>query len=463
MPRKQLTAFVLAAGLSTRMKSEKQKTLHEVCGRPLIFYPLKALQDAGIHKIIVVVGHKKEELQSSIKKYFKNIIFAPQKKALGTADAVKAGLAKFKGENDILIINGDAPLLRHETLEKLISFHEENRADISLISAEFKTPPAYGRIIRTGHNKVFKIVEEKDASIEEKHIKEVNAGIYCVKSSFLKHAIKNISNKNKKNEFYLTDLVSFSEEAYVYKTSNNLEIFGVNDRKDLELIRSQIQKNINEKHMLNGVTLINSENIYIDNDVEIENDVTIHPNTHLKGKSKISKNTIVESHCFIENSEIGEGCHIKQSSVIEESTLKKNVTVGPMAHLRPLSIVEENARVGNFVELKKTTLGKNSKANHLSYLGDAHIGAHVNIGCGVITCNYDGFQKHKSTVSDGAFIGSDVQLVAPVKIGKNAYVGSGSTITKNVPENDLAIARTRQTNIKGYAKTLKKIKGFQKK
>ena len=460
MSETSITAVVLAAGLSTRMKSEVPKALHSLCGWPLIFYPLEALRKAHAKKTIVVVGYKKKEVQASILSRFRNITFVEQKKQLGTAHAVKCALPQLEKRcENILIMNGDMPLIHPNTIKKLVAFHIKENADVSLISAEFENPPPYGRIIRYGENRVLRIVEELEATEEEKKIKEVNAGLYCVKRDFLIKTLTKIGNQNKKGEFYLPDLVSYTDRATVVKLESETEILGINDRAELDWARFLIQGHINTYHMLSGVTLINAQNIYIDQDVQIAPDVTIYPNSHLKGKTRISKNSIIESHCLISDSIIHENCHIKQGSIIEESIVESAVTIGPMARLRPLSHVKKGARVGNFVELKKTTLGEGAKANHLTYLGDATIGAKVNVGCGVITCNYDGTPvKKKTIIEKDAFIGSDCQLVAPVKIGKGAYIGSGSTITKNVPAGALAVAREKQVIKLGYSKKILKRK-----
>ncbi len=463
-PSSQLIGIVLAAGFSTRMKSSTSKVLHEICGWPLIYYPIESFKKAGVKKIIVVVGHKREEVINCLEAQYKDLVFVTQKTPSGTADAVKAALPILEKEDgDVLIGNGDAPLLNPLTIKKLCLLHAKKEAQVTLLSADFENPPPYGRIIRGYDDQVKKIIEDKDATSEQRQIREVNAGLYCVNIGFLVNTLKKISNTNKKNEFYLPDIVGFSDRAYVLKTSNPDEILGINTRVDLEKVRIVTQEKINETHMLNGVSLIGSQNIYIDHDVNIEEDTTIYANSTLKGKTSIGKNTIIESHSWIIDSKIGDNCHIKQGSVIEKSVVENNVSVGPLAHLRPESHLLEGARVGNFVELKKTTLGKNSKANHLTYLGDAHIGANVNVGCGVITCNFDGGpHKHKSIVEDNAFIGSDVQLIAPVKIGKGAYIASGSSINKDVPAYALAIARGKQVNKPGYAKKILKMKKGKK-
>lgn len=452
------TGVVLAAGFSTRMKSSLPKVLHEICGWPLIYYPIESFKRAGIKKIVVVVGFKKDEVINCLEARYKGLVFVTQKTPSGTADAVKATLPVLEKEvGDVLIGNGDAPLLNPLSIKKLCLVHSKKQAEVTLLSAEFENPPPYGRIIRGSDDQVKKIIEDKDATPEQRQILEVNAGLYCVNIGFLVSTLKKISNTNKKKEFYLPDMVGFSEKAFVLKTSNPDEILGINHRVDLERVRRLVQEEINEAHMLNGVTLVGAQNIHIDHDVTIEEDTTIYSNTSLKGKTSIGKNTVIESHCLIVNSKIKDNCHIKQSSVIEESIIENQACVGPFAHLRPLSHLQEGAKVGNFVELKKTTLGKHSKANHLTYLGDAEIGANVNIGCGVITCNFDGGpHKHKSIVEDDAFVGSDVQLIAPVKIGKGAYVASGSSINKDVPAHALAIAREKQVNKPGYAKKILK-------
>ena len=460
-------AIVLAAGLSTRMKSKKPKVLHELCGRPFLFYPLNALKEAKIPYVIIVVSSlNRKEIEISIfqakalrmAKTNQKITFVEQKKPMGTADAVKTALKKIpKNTKKILILCGDAPLISSQTIKALISFHNKNQAEISFVSANMYVKSELGRIVRSGSGRVEKIVEFKDANSKQKAVREVNSGFYCVDSHVLKK-LSSIKNSNKKKEFYLTDLVALSSKAFALKIDDCDEIMGINTRVDLEKVRVTLQRKIHLQHMMSGVTLIHPRSIMIDQQVKIGQDVTIYPGVYLKGRTTIGDFSIIEQNCIISNSTIAQGAHIKHTSNIEESILEEEVQVGPFARLRPGTHLKQKARIGNFVELKKTTLGKNSKANHLTYLGDAEIGNDVNIGCGVITCNFDGFQKHKTVVEERAFVGSDCQLVAPVRVGKGAYVGSGSTITKNVPKGALAIARSKQVNIEGYAKKLKKKK-----
>ncbi|MBI2026300.1 MAG: bifunctional UDP-N-acetylglucosamine diphosphorylase/glucosamine-1-phosphate N-acetyltransferase GlmU [Deltaproteobacteria bacterium] len=459
MSQRNVTAIVLAAGLSTRMKSKTPKVLHSLCGQPVLFYPIKALKDAGITQIIVVVHplYKRE-----VGRFFglrpqndTTITFVEQKKPLGTADAVKTALKKIPTHTKkVLILCGDAPLISSSTVKHLLQFHDHNKADISFVSAEFNSESELGRVVRSAEGKVERIVEFRDASVDQKNLTEVNSGFYCVEPALLKK-ISGVKNANHKKEFYFTDLVSLIQKACALKIKNCEEIIGINTRIDLENARKALQKKINQRHMLAGVTLIDAESILIDQQVHLDSDVTIYPGTYLKGTVSIGNSSIVESHCFISNSKLAQNCHIKQGSIIEESLLEEGACVGPLAHLRPGTHLKQKAKIGNFVELKKTVLGKNSKANHLAYLGDALIGNDVNIGCGVITCNYDGFAKHKTIIEDGAFVGSDCQLVAPVRIGKGSYVGSGSTVTKNVPAGSLAIARGKQVNLEGYAKKIR--------
>ena len=463
MKYQNITAIVLAAGLSTRMKSDTVKVLHYLCGWPLVYYPLEALYDAGVRDFVVVGSRKDNEVARCIRHRFRHVRCATQKKPLGTADAVKAALPQLsKRAQTVLIINGDAALLSRTTIQNLIQFHREKKGDVSLISAHFDCPPPYGRIIRGDHHQILKIIEEQDATLLELKIHEVNAGFYCVEKVFLKRALSKIKKTNAKKEFYLTDIVAETPNAFALKIENNFEILGVNHRLDLDQTRALIQARINEKHMLHGVTLVDSSSIYIDQGVSIDSDVTIYPNTTIRGKTSIGSKTIIESHCLIENSIIHGDSHIKQGSVIEKSIVGEETTVGPMAHLRPLTHLKKGAHVGNFVELKKTVLGAGSKVNHLTYLGDATIGSNVNVGCGVITCNYDGVKKHETIIANDAFIGSDCQLVAPIKIGKGAYVGSGSTVTKNVPAHSLAIARSKQVNLMNYVSPIMKKKGKKK-
>jgi len=451
-----LSVIVLAAGLGTRMRSEVPKVLHPLCGKPMLHYVLEALSPLKPEEIIVVVNKSHKELKDYLGERVK---IAIQDKALGTGHALKASLKELKDSGTVLVINGDTPLIKAETLKTFIKLHSKDRNSLSLLSFFPSDPSAYGRIIRNGNGKVIAIKEKTDLTPEELNIREVNSGIYLMEPHVL--SLVNLIKKNPlKGEYYLTDIVSITLKKGLkvdaYCLGDETEFMGINTRKELSTASAIMRKRINENLMLQGVTMIDPENTYIESDVKVGMDTTIYPGVFIEGKTTIGKNCIIHSNVRIVNSVIGDGVTIKDSSVIEDSVIKDNVTIGPFAHLRPGSVISENVKIGNFVEIKKSIIGEGTKAMHLSYIGDAEVGRNVNIGAGTITCNYDGFKKHKTIIEDNVFIGSDTQLVAPVKVSKGAYIGAGSTITKDVPPECLAITRTPQRHIPDWVKKRKK-------
>jgi bifunctional UDP-N-acetylglucosamine pyrophosphorylase/glucosamine-1-phosphate N-acetyltransferase len=451
-----LSVIVLAAGLGTRMRSEVPKVLHPLCGKPMLHYVLEALSPLKPEEIIVVVNKSHKELKDYLGERVK---IAIQDKALGTGHALKAGLKELKDSGTVLVINGDTPLIKAETLKTFIKLHSKDRNSLSLLSFFPSDPSAYGRIIRNGNGKVIAIKEKTDLTPEELNIREVNSGIYLMEPPIL--SLVNLIKKNPlKGEYYLTDIVSITLKKGLkvdaYCLGDETEFMGINTRKELSTASAIMRKRINENLMLQGVTMIDPKNTYIESDVKVGMDTTIYPGVFIEGKTTIGKNCIIHSNVRIVNSVIGDGVTIKDSSVIEDSVIKDNVTIGPFAHLRPGSVISENVKIGNFVEIKKSIIGEGTKAMHLSYIGDAEVGRNVNIGAGTITCNYDGFKKHKTIIEDNVFIGSDTQLVAPVKVSKGAYIGAGSTITKDVPPECLAITRTPQRHIPDWVKKRKK-------
>jgi len=453
-----LSVIVLAAGLGTRMRSEVPKVLHPLCGKPMLHYVLEALSPLKPEEIIVVVNKSHKELKEYLGERVK---IAIQDKALGTGHALKAGLKELKDSGTVLVINGDTPLIKAETLKTFIKLHSKDRNSLSLLSFFPSDPSAYGRIIRNGNGKVIAIKEKTDLTPEELNIREVNSGIYLMEPHVL--SLINLIKKNPlKGEYYLTDIVSITLKkglkVVAYCLGDETEFMGINTRKELSTASAIMRKRINENLMLQGVTMIDPENTYIESDVKVGMDTTIYPGVFIEGKTTIGKNCIIHSNVRIVNSVIGDGVTIKDSSVIEDSVIKDNVTIGPFAHLRPGSVISENVKIGNFVEIKKSIIGEGTKAMHLSYIGDAEVGRNVNIGAGTITCNYDGFKKHKTIIEDHVFIGSDTQLVAPVKVSKGAYIGAGSTITKDVPPECLAITRTPQRHIPDWVKKRKRRK-----
>ena len=456
----KVSAVILAAGKSKRIKSGKSKLLLSVLGVPVIDYILKTILSLDVSEIYLVLGHLRKEIEESagVSGLKNRITVIEQKEQLGTGHAVKCTVPFLNDEGKTLIVSADVPLIRAETLINLINSVRSSDL-LGLLAFEPEEPHGYGRVIRGSEG--IRVVEEKDATPEEKLVCQANAGVYCVRNSFLKKVISKLGNKNSQGEYYLTDIVKFASEEkknavkVVLLETGSREVLGMNDRKDLFRISSERKRAINEKWMEEGVTLHDPVGTIIEEGVKLASDVEIYPGCVFRGKTVIESGVTIFSGAHITDSKVEEGVTIKPYCVIEASVVKKGATIGPFAHIRPGSEIGENARVGNFVELKKTKIGENSKASHLTYLGDAEIGKNVNIGCGTITCNYDGLKKHRTIIEDEVFIGSDTQLIAPVRVGKGAYTASGSTITEDVPPGALAIARSKQTNKPGYAEKLK--------
>lgn len=463
----KLGVIILAAGKGTRMKSKMPKVLFKIAGKPMIFYPINVAKHLRTQKIVVVVGYEKEQIIKELNG-IKGLKFVTQRKQLGTGHAVLSAEREFKNFHaPILILSGDVPLITVETLKKLIEKYRRSGATVNFVSKYTDSPHGYGRIIRDESGRPWKIVEEVDATASEKTVKEINGGIYLVDSAFLFRALKNLSRTNKQGEYYLPQIVSYAytkgEKIETITINESDDVFGINNRLELSDAERRMQKRIIRKFSISGVTFVNPETTYLDYDVKIMPDTVIYPDTHLRGRTTIGRNSIIEQGVTIVDSTVGNGVHIKPYSVIEKSKIAAGAEIGPFAHLRPDSFVKEKVKIGNFVELKNTVIGAGSKAAHLSYLGDATIGKNVNIGCGTITCNYDGFRKNRTVIEEGAFIGSDTQFVAPVRIGKFAYIGAGSTITKDVPARSLGIARAKQNIIPKYYNKLLKRKHLKEK
>lgn len=450
----KLKVIILAAGKGTRMRSEKPKVLFKVAGKPMIDYVIK-VAEALSKEIVVVVGNQSEKVVEYLNG--KDILFIEQQVQKGTGHAVMCAKDTFKDfDGKVLILCGDMPLITYDTLKKFIE--NSMGSELSFISVKTDNPTGYGRVVRGADKKVLKIVEEKDANENEKKISEINTGIYLVDAKVLNGRLSSLSDQNAQNEYYLTDIIRSG--ADVFLAEDEKEFIGINDKFQLSVASKILYKNRAISHMKNGVEIIDFENCYIDEDVSIGIDTVIYPNVYIQGSSTIGKNCTIYPGVRIIDSVIEDGCEIKDNCLITNSFIGKNSVIGPMAHLRPETFLSGYNKIGNFVETKKAKIGENSKASHLTYLGDCEIGKDVNVGCGTITCNYDGISKHKTFVGNSVFIGSDVQFVAPVSIGDGALIGAGSTITKDVPPGALAIARAEQKNIEGWVeKWLNKKKG----
>lgn len=448
-------AIVLAAGQGTRMKSELYKVLHPVCGKPMVGHVIDNIQNLGAHRIVTIVGHGAEKVEETLGSASE---YALQTEQLGTAHAVQQAEALLGDvEGTTIVVCGDTPLIRSTTMEKLIEHHQQIDAKATILTAFADDPTGYGRIIRGEQGEVLRNVEHKDATADEQAVEEINTGTYCFDNQALFKALKKVRNDNVQGEYYLPDVLGILREEGMlisaYATDDFSETLGVNDRVVLSEAERVMRLRLAEEHMRNGVTIINPENTYISADAEIGQDTVLQPGTIIEGKTIIGSGCVIGPNSQISNSVIGDRTTI-HSSVVLESKVGTETSIGPFAHIRPESDLGNEVRIGNFVEVKKSTFGEGSKAAHLSYIGDATVGSKVNFGCGTIVVNYDGKKKHVTTVEDEAFIGCNSNLVAPVNIGKGAYVAAGSTVTKDVPADALAIGRARQENKEGYVSKL---------
>lgn len=448
-------AVILAAGQGTRMKSKLYKVLHPVCGKPMVQHVIDQVNELTIEQIVTIIGHGAELVKDQLEDACQ---YAIQEQQLGTAHAVmQAESVLADKEGTTLVICGDTPLIKAETMAALLKQHEEMNAMATVLTATTENPTGYGRVIRNTEGYVSKIVEHKDATDTERKIKEINTGTYCFDNKALFQALKNVSNENVQGEYYLPDVIEIlknqGEAVTAYQTDDFEETLGVNDRVALSQAERILKRRINESHMRNGVSIIDPDNTYIEADVAIGQDTVIYPGTMIKGNSIIGEDCFIGPNSEIKDCEIGSRTVIRQS-VAHDSKIGSDVNIGPFAHIRPKSEILDEVKIGNFVEIKKTTFGRGSKASHLSYIGDAEVGEDVNIGCGSITVNYDGKNKYLTKIEDGVFIGCNSNLVAPVTVGKGAYVAAGSTITEDVPGQALSIARARQINKENYVDNL---------
>ncbi len=467
--------IVMAAGLGKRMHSALPKVLHEIGGQPMLFHILDRVREAvPSARVAIVVGHDRERVEAAVRSNHAyaslDLAFVHQAEQKGTGHAVRCvmdsawGKSRLASKDTILVLPGDQPLLTRELVEQMLAPLGRTEA-MRLLTTELPNPTGYGRIVRRGKvGPVLRITEEKDATVREKQIHEVAVSIYSFQSQFLQFGLQRLSNKNAQGEYYLTDLVEFAARAKkkldVLRWSAHDECRGVNDPWELSVVRRMLNERCVRSWALRGARFIDPSTTWLDCSVELAKDVVVHPGANIQGRTKIEEGAIIGPHCVLKNMRIGAGAEIRTGTVGEDSVVENGAKVGPYAHLRPESHVGSFAKIGNFVELKKAKIGVNTSVAHLSYVGDADVGRNVNLGCGFITCNYDGrvidgSRKHRTVIEDDVFMGSDCQVVAPIRIGRGAFIASGSTLTQDVEPEALAIARSRQVNKPGYARKLK--------
>jgi len=450
-----LSVVILAAGKGTRMKSSNPKVLHKLANKPLVEHVYDTAKELGAEEVVVIYGHGGEQVKQTCKHF--DAKWVEQKEQLGTGHAVMQAFESVNLNNHVLVLYGDVPLTKKETLDELL---KDSEGKVALLSVNLDNPFGYGRILRNDNGQVTGIVEQKDASEEQQKIQEVNTGILACNGETLKRLLNKIDNKNSQGEYYLTDIFELAEKDNIeIKTAQpkaSYEVEGVNNRLQLATLERIFQRNIADELMTNGVALADPSRIDIRGNVKINNDVFIDINAVIEGDVKIASGTNIGPNCVIINSSIGENVNIKANCVIENAVIENNCEVGPYARLRPDTHLSQNAKIGNFVEIKKANIGEGSKVNHLSYVGDTEMGKNVNVGAGTITCNYDGANKYKTVIGDNVFVGSDSQLVAPVNISSGVTIGAGTTLTKNVEEDMLVISRSPQKSISGWERPTKK-------
>lgn len=457
------SAIILAGGKGTRMKADCPKVMCKVLFEPMIKYVVDAVKEAGVSDICVITGYQHEVVENYLSELDSNIKTALQEPQLGTGHAVmqaKEFIASHL-DDEILILNGDGPLMDAQTINKAYDYHMDNNNAITLISAIVDDTKGIGHIKRDENGTLLRIVEDKDANAEEKLIKESNAGCYWFKGSELQYALANITNNNVQNEYYLTDsleiLIGAGKNAGAYVVENSEVVLGANDRVQLNILNSIMRKNINNKHMLAGVDIPCTDGIMIGKNVKIGNSTVILPNTIIIGDTEIGENCTIGPNTYIDNSVIGDEVILDNCKILD-STVENGVDAGPFVKVRAKSVLKKGVHIGNFVEVKNSIVGEGTKSAHLTYIGDSDVGSDVNFGCGTVTCNYDGKNKNRCKIGDGAFIGCNTNLIAPVEVGEKAYIAAGSTITDSIPENALSIARARQVIKEGWVEIKKPYK-----
>ena len=448
-------AIILAGGKGTRMKTDAPKVMCEVIFEPMIKYVVDAVKEAGAEDVCVITGYRHDIVESWLANYDSNIKTALQEPQLGTGHAVMQAREFISAhkDDDILILNGDGPLMDAETMNKAYEYHKENDNAITLISAIVEDTNGIGHIKRDENGVLERIIEHKDANEEQKKINESNAGTYWFKGSELLYALDHITNENAQNEYYLTDsleiLIKKGENAGAYICENNETVLGANDRKQLNILNNIMRRNINDSHMTNGVDIPCTDGVMIGKDVKIGSSTRILPNTIIIGNTVIGDNCVIGPNTWIDNSNIGNDV-VLDNCKITDSAIEDGVDCGPFVKVRANSVLKKGVHIGNFVEVKNSVVGEGTKSAHLTYIGDSDVGSNVNFGCGTVTCNYDGKVKSRCEIGDGAFIGCNTNLIAPVKVGEMAYIAAGSTITDNIPDEALSIARARQVNKEGW-------------
>jgi bifunctional UDP-N-acetylglucosamine pyrophosphorylase/glucosamine-1-phosphate N-acetyltransferase len=455
-----LTTVILAAGEGKRMRSRVPKVLHQLCGRPLISYPLRLARTLA-DSVVMVVGPG----AGGVRALADDVTIVEQRERLGTGHAVLQARDVCPDRGPLLVLAGDMPLLLLETVERLVEHHRATGAAATVLTATVERPQGYGRVLRQG-GRVKRIVEERDATDDEKKVAEINTSVYCFDAQRLWPALADVKPDNDQGELYLTDVIGLLARAghrvEAVGVGDPVEALGVNDRRQLAGLAVIQRRRILDRLMTEGVTVLDPATTYVDDTVVVGADTTLHPGVVLEGATTIGEDCVIGTGSHVSSSRLADGVRLKPYCVITESEVQEGAELGPFCHLRPKVVIGPRAKVGNFVELKKSRLGRGSKANHLAYIGDATIGEDVNIGAGAITCNYDGFAKHETTVQDGAFVGTNVSLVAPITIGAGAYIGSGSVVTKDVPADALAVERSQQTVKEGWAARKRAQRGAKK-